>query len=342
MHAPESPLAGVPLRAVVSSLDASDPIPPALHDFLVLDLAPLIAVTLAAGALALVGSFLLLRRQAMLGDAMAHSVLPGLVAAFALTGARAAGPMFVGALLAAGVTSAAIGVMTRYGRVEPTTAIGVAFTSMFGLGVVLVETSGARNVDLDLDCVLSGQLELLFWTAPDTWSELLSWRALGSLPGPLQTLLLLFTVCALLLFLGWPAVRCAVFDPGFARSRGIRPQWIRGALLAMTTFVVVACFDALGSILVIALLICPAAGTRLVTQRLGAFVVVSTVAGMGSGALGYFAATRMAPACIGHSVDASGAVAVTAGLWLFAAALTTRVRSWNPFSAAEPTGSAAR
>ncbi len=293
--------------------------------FIVLDAAPLAAVVFAACTLALLGSFLVLQRQAMIGDAMAHSVLPGLVVAFVMTGSRTPAPMFAGALAAALLASLAIGGLTRYARVEPTAAIGVVFTTLFALGVLLVETTGARNVDLDLDCVLSGQLELLFWPierGASPWTT----ESIARLPQALLTLAGMWAVSLAAVLLGWRLLRAAVFDRGFAESRGLRPGLIRGALLVLTTATVVASFEALGSILVIALLTCPPAAARLLTQRLGTYVALSAALGACAGVVGYMFATRGAPFLFGGAIDASGSVAATAGLLLVGAAGATILR----------------
>jgi len=309
-------------------LDSSsgDTIAPALHEFLTLDLVPLVTVTLAASTLSLLGSFLVLRRQAMLGDAMAHAVLPGLVIGFLVTGVRAPLPMFLGALGAAFLASASISIITRFGRVERTAAIGLVYTTLFALGILLVETSGPRNVDLDVDCVLSGQLELLFWRAPHTWSELMSMAAIESLPGAVVVISALAATSALFVATTWKLLRTVTFDAAFARTRGLRPRLLTTALLGLTTVTIVASFDALGSILVIALLTCPPAAARLLTDRMSTYVILSTVLGAAAGVLGYLAATRVAPSIVGGAVDASGAVATLAGIWLLAAAVLVNTR----------------
>ncbi|MEM1449526.1 MAG: metal ABC transporter permease [Planctomycetota bacterium] len=301
--------------------DEPNAIPPGIHEFLTLDLVPLAAVTFAAGTLALLGSFLVLRRQVLLGDAMAHAVLPGLVVGFLATGLRTPLPMFLGALGAAMIASASIGVITRYGRVDRTAAIGLVYTSLFALGVLLVETAGPRNVDLDIDCVLSGQLELLFWTAPArTWPELLGADSLSTLPRGVGILAALFVASIAFVAATWKLLRAATFDPAFATTRGLRPGLASLALLALTTLAIVASFDVLGSILVVALLTCPAAAARLLTDRMSRFVTLATALGVGAGLVGYLMATRLAPHVVGGAVDASGTVAATAGLWLAGAA----------------------
>lgn len=302
-------------------------IPPGLQEFMTLDLMPLVAVTASAASLALLGSFLVLRRQAMLGDAMAHSVLPGLVVAFLLTGSRAAGPMFIGAAAAAAFSGVAIGAITRYGRVERSAAIGLVYTTMFALGVLLLELNDGANVDLDVDCVLSGQLELMFWSAPTTWAELLSGSGLsGAPPQPFRLVALFLASCAAVV-VSWPLLRAVAFDAAFARSRGLRPAAISTGLMTLTTLAIVLSFDAVGSILAIALLTCPPATARLLTDRMRSYVLLSVGLGAASGVLGYLLATRVAPWVLGAAVDASGAVAALSGVGLaVVAARSTRGR----------------
>lgn len=298
----------------------ADLIAPAVREFMALDLVPLVSVTLAAAALSLLGSFLVLRRQAMLGDAMAHSVLPGLVIAFLVTGLRSPLPMLAGALGAALLATAAISAITRFGRVEQTTAIGLVYTTLFALGVFLVETAGPRNVDLDIDCVLSGQLELLFWSVPERWSDALARESLATLPDATVALAVVLVVSVSVVVAAWPLLRAVTFDPTFSQTRGLRPGVVSTALLVLTTAAIVASFDALGSILVIALLTCPPATARLVTDRLGRYVALSAALGAGAGVAGYLGATRLAPLVVGGAVDASGSVAALAGATLLTTA----------------------
>lgn len=295
-------------------------IPAGTHEFLCLDLMPLVAVTAAAACLSLLGSFLVLRRQAMLGDAMAHSVLPGLVVAFLLTGSRAAGPMALGAAVAATCSAVLIGAVTGYGRVERSAALGLVYTAMFALGVLLLESESGGNVDLDVDCVLSGQLELMFWNAPERWEDLLSASALGAAPAQPLRLVAMLAVTALLIVTGWRVLRAATFDAAFARARGLRPGVTSAALMGMTTLALVLSFDAVGSILAIALLTCPPATARLLTDRMTTYVALSAGLGAACGVGGYALATRAAPLVLGSSVDASGTVAALSGLLLLGAA----------------------
>jgi len=132
------------------------------------DLFPLAAGVLAALGCGLLGNFLVLRRLSLMGDAISHSVLPGLVIAFLVTSSRGSLAMFIGATVAGLATVVLVEAVKRLGRVESGAAMGVVFSVLFALGVLLIEVASARGVDLDADCVLHGQLETLVWfSAPD-------------------------------------------------------------------------------------------------------------------------------------------------------------------------------
>ncbi|TNF64076.1 MAG: metal ABC transporter permease, partial [Rhodobacteraceae bacterium] len=132
-------------------------------EFVTLSLTPILIGTLAAIACALPGNFLLLRRQALIGDAISHVVLPGIVVAFLLTGSVTTLPMVLGAGGAALVAVVLIEAIRRLGRIEPGAAMGVVFTAMFAGGVLLLEQSDTSNVHLDVEHALYGNLESLIW-----------------------------------------------------------------------------------------------------------------------------------------------------------------------------------
>ncbi|MCB0320226.1 MAG: metal ABC transporter permease, partial [Bdellovibrionales bacterium] len=138
------------------------------YQFLSIDFPPLIATTAAAIACASLGNYLILRKLSLMGDAISHSVLPGIVLAFLLSSSRDILPIFLGAALAGTLSAITIEAVRRYGRVESGTSMGVVFSIFFALGVLLMELAAARNVDLDADCLLHGQLEGIFWYPPET------------------------------------------------------------------------------------------------------------------------------------------------------------------------------
>lgn len=285
-----------------------------MKQFLVLDLVPLLALALSALTCALLGNFLVLRRQALMGDAISHAVLPGLVVAVILTGSLAPWGVFLGAACAAAVTALSIELIKRLGRVEPGAAMGVVFSVLFALGVLMLEQAhGLANIDLDPSCVLYGQPEYLAWySAPERVGELLSPSTWASAPTPLFTLLAVATGTTLLIVVFFKELRIAAFDPALATTQGVHAGGIHAALMLAVAIATVAAFEAVGSILVIAMLITPAATARLLTDRLSVQLWLSAGTGVGSALLGYGVAAN-APRLFGlpDALNAAGAVTVT-------------------------------
>lgn len=262
---------------------------PAVHEFIVLDLSALLTGTFAAVTCAILGNFLVLRRLSLLGDAISHAVLPGLVAGFLLSGSRATAPMFIGAGAAGLATVALVDVIRRLARLESGAAMGVVFTVLFALGVVLIEQAAARGVDLDADCVFNGQLErVVFWSAPARWDELLRFSTLAELPRQLPTTAIMLLVTAVLVAAFFKELRICSFDPALATSLGINARLVHAGLMLLVAGAVVASFEAVGSILVIAMLICPAATARMLTDRLTVQVWLSVGIAVLVGIVGYF------------------------------------------------------
>ncbi|EFH11718.1 metal ABC transporter permease [Teichococcus cervicalis] len=288
--------------------------------FLQLDFAPLLAAILACLACGLLGNLLLLTRQSLLGDAISHSVLPGLVMGFIVSGSRATLPMVVGAMGAAVLAALLITLIRRLTRLEPGAVMGVVFSGLFALGLVMIELSGARAVDLDVDCVLYGQLEALIWPAATGLSSLWDPTALAELPQETRTLagVLALTLAGLALL--WKELRLAAFDPDFAASIGFAPRGLSLVVLVLVSVACVAAFWAVGSILVIAALIAPAAIARLLTDDYRRQFLISGAAAIAMGGGGYGAAI-LVPHLLGldHGLNAAGMMAVIAALMLAAA-----------------------
>lgn len=298
-------------------------------EFAVFDLMPLLAGTLAAVTCALLGNFLVLRRQSLMGDAISHAVLPGLVIAFLVSGTRDTGAMFLGAAVAGVGTAVLIETVRRLGRVEPGAAMGVVFSVMFALGVLLIERAAARNTDLDAGCVLHGQLETLFWLPPEG-EGVFSAALWASVPRQVWTLAGMLVATVTFVALLYKEMRAVCFDPAHATSQGIHAGVMHHVLMVLVAGATVASFEAVGSILVIAMLICPPAVARLMTDRYLSQIVLSGVVAAASGVIGYFGATRL-PGVVGMgSVNAAGAIAVASGVLLLAAVVMAPVHGVVP------------
>ena len=283
----------------------------------------------------MLGSFLVLRRDSLLGDALSHAVLPGIIAGFAMTGARAGLPMLLGALAAALLAVVAISLVRRVARLESGAATGAVFTSFFALGLMLMEATGARSVDLDLDCVLFGQLESVVWLEAQGFGSLLDPAALAALPRQLFLLAAVALVLAGLVALLWRPLHLLCFDPDYAAAIGLPARGLELALNLMVAAAAVAAFEAVGSILVVAMLVCPAAAIRLLTDSYRAQVLGGAALGAALGALGYALAGPL-PAAFGQafSLNAAGVIGTLGGLAVAGAMLLRQLRIAQPKPAA--------
>lgn len=282
-----------------------------------LDLFPMLAGTLAAVGCAILGNFLVLRRLSLMGDAISHSVLPGLVIAFLIASTRGPLVMFLGAAIAGVATVVLVELVKTLGRVEPGAAMGVVFSVLFALGVLLIESAAVRHVDLDAECVLHGQLETLVWYgAPETLAGLVGTSTLEQVPRQIVVLAIMVALALGFTGLLFKELRIAAFDPQLATTQGFNATLMHYLLMVFVAGATVASFEAVGSILVIAMLVCPAATARLLTDRLVTQMVWSVVIALVCGIGGYVAASAI-PALLGKdAVNAAGSMAVTAGVLL--------------------------
>ena len=270
---------------------------------------------LAAMACALPGTWLVLRRQSLLGDALSHAVLPGIVMAYLavswmedagwLAGATpdSAGvsrvaegmsfvarrqlALFIGAALSGIVAALLSEGIQRWGRVERSAALGVVFTSMFALGLLLIRLFADR-AHLDPSCVLYGSLE----------STGMAVVAGTRIPQAALSLAFMLLVNGALIALFFKELQLNTFDPELGASQGLRPTWMSLVLMSMTAATVVAAFESVGAILVIAMLIAPGATARLLTDRLSTMLALSLVVAAAGAVLGHALAITV-PAMIG-------------------------------------------
>ncbi|MDP0491636.1 MAG: metal ABC transporter permease [Verrucomicrobiota bacterium JB023] len=260
---------------------------------------------LTAVACALPGCFLVLRKMSMMGDAISHAVLPGLAIAFLLTQTRASFPMFIGAALTGVLTAAFTQWIARFGNVDKGAAMGIVFTTLFAIGLLLI-VRAADHVDLDPGCVLYGAIE---FTPIDTVE-------LGSLTIPRAALVaggvLLLNLLIIIAF--FKEFRLSAFDPGLADTLGFNSHFLHYLLMTMVAITTVAAFEAVGSIIVIAMLIVPPATALLLSNKLIPVLSIASVFAVASAFLGHYSAVAI-PAAFGlSSTNTSGMIATSAGL----------------------------
>lgn len=286
-----------------------------------IDIPALLIAVMAAIICSLCGSFLVLRRQALMSDALSHVVLPGIVVGYLLSGTLAAVPMLLGALSACLLAVALMAVIRRVRIIEPGAIMGIVFTALFALGVLLLEQKVGGRVHLDAHHALYGALELTYW--PDIFTK----DAWKSMPADMPLLFGVMILIVTLVLLFYKELKLSTFDPLLAQGQGLHPSWIGGGLLALSAVGCVAAFQAVGSILVIALFICPAACSRLLTHSLSGYLLCSAASAVIMAVAGYGLAAS-APYWLGvpSALNAAGMIAVTGGGMVVAAASYSRLK----------------
>jgi manganese/zinc/iron transport system permease protein len=258
----------------------------------------LIALVVAV-ACAIPGVFLVLRKMALISDAISHSILPGIVIGFFIT-QDLNSPLLIGlAALTGVITVVLVEMIQKTGLVKEDTAIGLVFPALFSIGVIMI-AKNANDVHLDVDAVLLGELAF----AP--FDRLLLF---GTDMGPkalwvMGTVLLITIV---LLFLFFKELKVSTFDAGLSSALGFSPLVLHYGLMTVSSITVVGAFDAVGAILVVALMIAPAATAYLLTSNLKKMMLLSVGIGVFSAIVGYWLA---------HALDASISGSMTTVLGL--------------------------
>lgn len=262
--------------------------------------------SLVAASCALLGTFLVLRKLALLGDAISHAVLPGIVIAFLWTGDRAPLPMVLGAGAVGVLTVLLVELFHRSRRLYEDASIGVVFPALFSLGVVLISRY-ASQVDLDLDCVLYGEIAYAPWDTLFVGGRELGPKGLWVTGG-----VLLLVVALVATF--YKELKLVTFDSALAAALGFSPVLVHYLLMSAVSITVVGAFESVGAILVVAMLIVPPATAYLLTERLSRMLALAVGLGVASAVLGYLLA---------RALDASiaGAMALVTGLFFLAALL---------------------
>lgn len=273
--------------------------------------------SLVAVSCSLLGCYLILRKMAMVGDAISHAVLPGIVLAFLLTGNRDSVSMLIGAGILGVVATFLIEFLHRKARLQTDASIGVTFTWLFALGVILISVF-AGKVDLDQDCVLYGEIAYVPLDVIVTGS--------GTVLGPKTVWLMGSVLLIIIIFIitGYKALFLTTFDASFAVSLGISATLWHYLLMGMVSLTTVAAFESVGAILVVAFLIVPPATAYLLTHDLRQMLWLSAAIGTVTSLLGYYLAVWLDGSIAGAMATVSGVLFVLAALFSPQEGIVTR------------------
>ena len=231
----------------------------------------LLSVILLSAGAAMVGCFTLLRKRALVGDAVAHSVLPGICLAFMLSGTRDPIWLMLGAVVTGWLSLLAIDIITRYSKLKSDAAIAIVLTAFFGAGVLLLSTiqnSGAGNQS-GLDHFLFGE---------SAWLTKVDMYSFGGMALVLIVIIVVF-------FKGFKIVS---FNPEYAKVIGLPVKFYEFVLATITVLAVAVGIKAVGVVLMAALLITPAATARFWTNKLHVMLILAALFGVISGTTGAF------------------------------------------------------
>jgi len=250
--------------------------------------------SLVAVACAIPGTFLVLRKMAMISDAISHSILPGIVIGFFITHDLNSPLLILLAALTGIITVILVEYIQKTGLVKEDTAIGLVFPALFSIGVIMI-AKNANDVHLDIDAVLLGELAF----APFD-RLIISGADFGPKSLWIIGTILMITITLLILF--FKELKVSTFDKGLSASLGFSPAIIHYGLMSVSSVTTVGAFDAVGAILVVALMIAPAAAAYLLTTDLKKMLALAIGFGIFSAIFGYWVA---------HWLDASIAGSIT-------------------------------
>lgn len=259
----------------------------------------LLTAALVGMSCGLVGVFLILRKMAMMADAISHTVLLGIVVAYIMTNTLSGFYMLIGAALT-GILTTFLVQWFHSRNVPQDSSIGIVFTTLFAVGVILIATK-VGNAHLDVQHALMGEITFIPW-------NIINVSIIGVIPMATFMLLVVLFLVILVLGLFYKEWKITSFDPALAASLGIPVLTLHYVFMTLVSITTVAAFDAVGAIMVVAMLIVPAASAYLWTDRLFIMLILSAFFGVLSAVMGYFFALWIDSSISGSMAFATGIV----------------------------------
>jgi manganese/zinc/iron transport system permease protein len=259
----------------------------------------ILIASVVAVACALPGVFLVLRKMAMMSDAISHAILFGIAVAFLIVQDLSSPLLIVGAALTGVLTVYLVEALQNTRLVREDTAIGLVFPVLFSIGVILISYY-ARNVHLDTDAVLLGELAF----APFN-RMVVNGVDIG--PKSLYVMGAILGINVLFITLFYKELKITAFDPELAAAIGFSPVVIHYGLMTLVSLTAVGAFDSVGAVLVVALIVAPPVTAYLLTDRLSQMIIISAVVGLISAISGFWLAHW-------QDVNIAGSIATMCGV----------------------------
>ena len=276
------------------------------------DILTLITALLIAWSCSLLGCFLVLRKVVMVGDAISHSVLPGIVIAYLISTKFDSVFILIGAAVFGVFTTFIIDFFHKKLKLQEDASIGITFTWLFALGVILIALFTDGNADLDQDCVLFGELGTTFLDKIIYEGRLYGTRSMWMIL-PVFILVLLFII------FGFKGLQIISFHEEYAKSKGINVSFWHYTFMSLVSITTVMSFESVGAILVVGLLVIPPATAYLLVNKLPSMLIVSCITATIACFLGYYLSFEF-------DVSLSSMIIVTAGFLFVTALIFRKVR----------------
>ncbi|MEX1001101.1 MAG: metal ABC transporter permease [Crocinitomicaceae bacterium] len=266
-----------------------------MNDFWIILTAALVAINASV-----LGVFLVLRKLSMVGDAISHAVLPGIVIAYYFSGDRTSPFLLLAAAVTGVITALIIDWLSKKAKVQGDASIGITYTMLFALGMIMLSSWFQGNVDIDLDCVLYGDIALINLDKVIVDQNLY----IGPLAFHIEAgaSLIVFTT----LFIGFKGFKLLSFNEDFGLSIGVNMQKWHIVLMVLVSVVTVASFEVVGAILVVGFLIIPAATAQLFCKQLKSMLFWAAFLAVLAVLLGYAWAIFLNVSIAGAMVTVSG------------------------------------
>jgi len=268
-----------------------------MNDFWIILTASLVAINASV-----LGVFLVLRKMSMMGDAISHAVLPGIVIAYFFSGDRTSVFMLIGAALTGVITSLLIDWLSKKAKVQNDAAIGITYTLFFALGMIMIAGWLKGNVDIDMECVLYGDIALINLDKVIVDGNLY----LGPRAFWIETIA--FLVVGVATVVGFKGFKLLSFNLDYGRSLGVNMSTWHVVMMGLVSLVTVMSFEVVGAVLVVGFLIIPAATAQLVSKKLIQMIVFACGFGVGAVLLGYAFAVSWDVSITGAMVACSGLI----------------------------------
>ena len=270
-----------------------------------------VLVSIPAGIL---GSLLLVRKSLMVGDAISHSVLPGLVIGFLILKDLYSPILLAFASIMGVITVLLIDLIHKNSKIKKDASIGITYTFLFALGVILLANFTSGNVDLDQECILYGDMGSV---------PLNLWFTEGGInlgPKAVWILSIVNLIVVTVIYIGWRPLTVSSFDLVFAQTIGLKPKLWNFILMSLVSAVVVTAFDIVGAILIVSLLATPASTAFLFGKNIKSYLVLTIIISLACSLLGVFIALKF-------DIILSGTLATLQGGLFLLAFMVKKIRS---------------